>query len=768
MPTEEPPDAVHDSPSVPDEATLRSLVDQLPLTVYIDHLDETSSNVYTSPQLEKELGYSLEEWTQPDFFVKVLHPDDRERVLGEEWARARLGGGERLEYRMIARDGRVRWYLDQFAVVPATARTAGLAHGYLLDITEQKELENALEQERQRLESILEVSPTPIVTLDSSGRVTSWNPAAEALFGYTSDEALDSRLDELVPTTTIESTITSKSWVAGLVSSSGAVARCERKDGSVVEVEILRSPLHVEGEKTGELVVYHDVTAVRQAETRFRRLAEELPLVTYIDEPPEFDSAGETDSASVAGEALYMSPQVEGMFGYPAEDWADNTLWEKSLHPDDVEGVLAATVGFYTAGTPYDLEYRLIRADASVIWVRDQAVVVRDEAGKPLYSQGFWVDITERKRLEEALQSREAELAREKQYFQSLVEVSPVAVVTMDPEERVTGWNPAATLLFGYEEGEAIGRTITELVLDPEDLPPDAAIPPSEALASGRVDRVTRRKRKDGSLVDVEVSMVPLHVDGEHRGFYAIYRDISALRQAETRFRRLAEELPLVTYIDAPVGTAEGRDKSMQSVVGESLYLSPQAEELFGYPIEDWKDNLLWERILHPDDRERVIAVQIEAQRQLTPLTMEYRVVRADGRVVWIRDASVYVLDEAGNPLYVQGFFMDVTERVQNEQAQAALRSIAETASAAEDMQSFYVEIHRIVGELMYADNFYIALYDETRDAVNFTYYVDEVDVEIDGLNDVGTTRRHRARPRPHGARAPHRTSASCLSGGVR
>jgi PAS domain S-box-containing protein len=700
--------------------------------VYIDNLDETSSNVYTSPRLEKELGYSVEEWaSNPDLFVEALHPEDRQRALDRDAGKLESGKESRLEYRMVARDGSVRWYLDQFAVVPATARTAGLAHGFLLDITEQKELENALEQERQRLESILEVSPTPTVTLDSSGLVTSWNPAAEALFGYTSDEALDSRLDELVPTTTTESTMTSKSWVAGLVSSSGTVARCERRDGSVVEVEILRTPLHVEGEKRGELVVYHDVTAVRQAETRFRRLAEELPLVTYIDEPPEFDSAGETDSASVAGEALYMSPQVEGMFGYPAEDWADNTLWEKILHPDDLEWVLAATVEFYTAGTPYDLEYRLIRADGSVIWVHDQAVVVRDEAGKPLYSQGFWVDITERKQLEEALHAREAELAREKQYFQSLVEASPVAVVTMDIEERVTGWNPAASRLFGYEEEEAIGRTITELVLVSEELPSESAIPPDEALAVGRVDRVTRRNRKDGSLVDVEVSMVPLHVDGQHRGFYAIYRDITALKQAEMRFRRLAEELPLVTYVDAPVGSAAHTDKAVQSVAGESLYLSPQAEELFGYPIDDWKDNLLWERILHPDDRDRVIAESIEAQRTLSPITYEYRVFHADGHVVWVRDASVHILDEAGRPVYVQGFFMDITERVENERAQAALRSIAETANAAEDMQGFYTEIQRIVGELMYADNCYIAIYDEARNALSFPYYVDEVDTNM-------------------------------------
>jgi PAS domain S-box-containing protein len=191
----------------------------------------------------------------------------------------------------------------------------------------------------------------------------------------------------------------------------------------------------------------------------------------------------------------------------------------------------------------------------------------------------------------------------------------------------------------------------------------------------------------------------------------------------------------------------ELRTDLADSVAGENLYTSPQAEQLFGYPVEDWKDNVLWEQIIHPDDRERVIGSAMESQRSLEPLTMEYRVVHRDGHTLWIRDALVHILDESGKPLYVQGFFMDVTERVQNEQAQAALRSIAETASAADDMDAFYAEIHRIVGELMYADGCFIALYDELHDSVSFPYYVDEVDPEIpDGqtwepLGDTGLGR---------------------------
>src|SRR5262245_3825216 len=284
MATDERPNRKHEDQdaAVPDEATLRSLIDQLPLTVYIDHLDGQHTNVFTSPQLEKELGYSIDEWrANPDLFGRVLHPHDRDRVLDAGYELVQSGEGARLEYRMIARDGRVRWYLDQSAVVPATARTAGLAHGFLLDITEQKELELALERERQHLRAILELSPTVIVTLDENGQVTSWNHAAEALLGHTADDALGNRLEHLVPTVRVGADPNSSVWKSDSDGSSGTFATLQRRDGSHVEVEVLRAPLHVDGETRGELVVYHDVTAVRQAEARFRRLAEELPLVTY-------------------------------------------------------------------------------------------------------------------------------------------------------------------------------------------------------------------------------------------------------------------------------------------------------------------------------------------------------------------------------------------------------------------------------------------------------------------------------------------------------
>jgi PAS domain S-box-containing protein len=124
-----------------------------------------------------------------------------------------------------------------------------------------------------------------------------------------------------------------------------------------------------------------------------------------------------------------------------------------------------------------------------------------------------------------------SEIDRQKQYFEMLVEVSPAAVVVMDAEERVTGWNPAAAALFGYAEDEAVGRSIDELVVS-EDFRSESRDVTEEARGQGRTRRITRRAAKDGALVDVEMELVPLRFGEDNVGFYAIYHDITELQRA--------------------------------------------------------------------------------------------------------------------------------------------------------------------------------------------------------------------------------------------
>jgi len=133
--------------------------------------------------------------------------------------------------------------------------------------------------------------------------------------------------------------------------------------------------------------------------------------------------------------------------------------------------------------------------------------------------------------------------------------------------------------------------------------------------------------------------------------------DVEA-REIERRYRTLVEQLPLVVYVDA---LDEG---------SSNIFTSGQIEPLLGYTVEEWRDDAdLFVRTLHPDDRERVLGAHARTHRTREPLSLEYRLVARDGRVVWVRDDGVIVLGDDGEPLYLQGYLLDITaERELQEQ----------------------------------------------------------------------------------------------------
>jgi PAS domain S-box-containing protein len=143
------------------------------------------------------------------------------------------------------------------------------------------------------------------------------------------------------------------------------------------------------------------------------------------------------------------------------------------------------------------------------------------------------------------------------------------------------------------------------------------------------------------------------------------------LDRTETRHRALLEGLPLVTWLTEPGDSAE------------TIYVSPSIEELTGYTPAEWANGAnLFEKLLHPEDKERILA-ELEDPVNGTPARIDYRLLSRDGRAVWVRQESGLVRDSAGEPLYVQSFLRDLGElrRAQDEREE---RATAERAAAAE------------------------------------------------------------------------------------
>ena len=130
------------------ERRYRTLVEQLPLVIYVDALDANSSNIFTSRQIEGVLGYSVDEWREdPELFVKLLHPEDRERVLAAHEHTHATHKPLSIEYRLCAREGHYVWIRDEGVVVNDGDGMPLYLQGYLLDISPEREAEEQLRRQ---------------------------------------------------------------------------------------------------------------------------------------------------------------------------------------------------------------------------------------------------------------------------------------------------------------------------------------------------------------------------------------------------------------------------------------------------------------------------------------------------------------------------------------------------------------------------------------------------------------------------------------------
>src|ERR687898_1652329 len=197
----------------------------------------------------------------------------------------------------------------------------------------------------------------------------------------------------------------------------------------------------------------------------------------------------------------------------------------------------------------------------------------------------------------------QSELRRQKEYFEALVLNSPVAIAIVDLDENVVSWNAAAERLFGYTQAEAVGRSIDDLVAETPEMRAEVLNITQEVSSNGRVDSVTRRSRKDGTLVEVELLAVPVIVGGELVGTYAMYHDITEREKAEEALRRSEERYRLVAR-----ATKEAIWDS--DILADRQSWNGAVEAMFGYSASQETNDAWWEEHIHPQDRERVLAGQ--------------------------------------------------------------------------------------------------------------------------------------------------------------
>jgi PAS domain S-box-containing protein len=276
------------------EARYRILVEQIPAVVFMAFIEGGLSEAYVSPQIERMLGFSREEWLDdPIRWYQQIHPDDRARWSMEAATMFATGKPLKSIYRVNARDGRTVWFQCDAKLVRHKDGRPWFIHGVGFDITDLKHTEQALqkevgererlqklEMERQiartqqsesRLAAIVESSEDPILSKDLDGNITSWNAAATRLFGYEAAEILGQSILVLVPTERHgeEQEILAKLQRGELVEhreTQRVTKSGERLDVSITVSPIRDSDRHVVGASS----IARDISERKRSEERLR------------------------------------------------------------------------------------------------------------------------------------------------------------------------------------------------------------------------------------------------------------------------------------------------------------------------------------------------------------------------------------------------------------------------------------------------------------------------------------------------------------------
>ncbi|HXN97886.1 MAG TPA: PAS domain S-box protein [Candidatus Acidoferrales bacterium] len=321
-----------------------------------------------------------------------------------------------------------------------------------------------------------------------------------------------------------------------------------------------------------------------------------------------------------------------------------------------------------------------------------------------------------------ARRAAEKEVAEHNAYLHALTENNPLAIVVLDANHRVQMCNPAFETLFGYHQSEILGAELDLLVAPARDA--SEALELSRRSTAGEVVRAeTKRRRSDGSLVDVQIVGVPLTANGKRIGSFGMYEDITERRRAEEAQLRAEERLRLL-FENAVEGifqtTPQGRILSMNPALARMCGYSSCAEMLESI-VDVARD-----AYADPEFREEF---KRRIEKKGVVEKFEYQLRRKDGAKIWVSENARAVRDAQGKIVCYEGTVEDITEHKRAELERQVSFEIIRGVNLTDNLDDLLGLIHLALKKVLYAENCFVALYEPASEMFHFPFFVDQFDV---------------------------------------
>ena len=381
----------------------------------------------------------------------------------------------------------------------------------------------ALEESRDHYVDIYDFAPVGYLTLTREGMISEINLTGAALLGVERNKLLHRRFAQFVAPEDSDRWHQYFMRVVQHGERQGCGLPLKRGDGSAFHAQLDCLRVEKEGEGTVVRIALADITGRKQAEKKLRESDARYALVIAHTGLATWDWDIKT------GRVIFNERWAE-MRGYRPEEIEPRvSSWEKGISPDDTPSLRATLTEHFENRTPFfQAEYRVRTQSGQYIWILDRGTVTeRDTDEKPLRMMGIEMDITGRKQMEEQLKNSE-------ERYRQIVQTSMDGFAIIDSGGRFLDANAAYCQMIGYTRDEFLNMHISDV--EAKEKPEETAQHIREIIAKGYARFDTRHRRKDGQVLEIEVSNV-FQPDGNGGRFFAFLRDITERRRAEEELR---------------------------------------------------------------------------------------------------------------------------------------------------------------------------------------------------------------------------------------
>jgi PAS domain S-box-containing protein len=529
------------------EAQLRTLLDALPLAVWARDPQGVLilQNATDRAWFGDLLGTSLEEVAQqhphwPEYTSQVLADLERQGFSQLEGKEV-IQGQERYTYRLAVK------LQDQ-------SKGLGLI-GIVLDITEQKRLEQEVWEQEERFRAFLNNSHDILCRIDAQGLLHTLNPpAAEKILGRAPNQGEAVPLDWVHPEDRQNVANALEQLKARPGETLSFIYRAQHADGQWVWLESLCTNLLEDPSVQGIVSSTRDITqqkqvelALRESEARFREIAEAVPVVFFVY------------SADLS-QSLYKSPQSEKIWGYTAEEFRRKPdLWKDRIHFEDLPRVLQ--VAARATQEAQQITYRIFHRDGRLRWLRTSCRPILNEQQEVIRIVGITEDITEQKEAELALQESEARL-------RAILDGIPFSIFLKDLEGRYLHVNKTYLQQRGCKAEELFGKLDSELFASEEAL--EFRDQDQKVLQSPHPVSYERTFFRDGKRLTQWVTKFALRdQQGDPCAVCGVVVDITPLKEAQEVLRQEAERERLLGALLRRIRQALDLQTLLETTVAE-------------------------------------------------------------------------------------------------------------------------------------------------------------------------------------------------------